>query len=121
MLLCILQLHPSWRWLNFYSLMAQDPLENYFGQQRACGGWNENPNLQQCLHNAAAIRVQKSMATDPVRGNCSRKRRLYVETKPDINATPLPKRKRHKTLYYDEYIESSQLLLYFKGVFMTSH
>ena len=65
--------------------LSQDPLENYFGQQRAQGGRNENPNLQQCLCNAAAIRVQKSLATDSVRGNCSRKRRLYGEEQPDID------------------------------------
>lgn len=46
--------------------ISQDPLENYFGKQRARGGRNENPNLKQCLHNAAALRVQKSMALDPV-------------------------------------------------------
>ena len=75
--------------------ISQDPLENYFGQQRARGGRNENPNLQQCLHNAAAIRVQKSIATDPIRGNCSRKRHLCGDAQPDIDDTPLPKRKRH--------------------------
>ena len=76
--------------------ISQDPLENYFGQQRARGGRNENPTMQQCLHNAAAIRVQKSLATDPVRGNCSRKRRLYGDQQPSIDSTPLPKRKRAK-------------------------
>ena len=75
--------------------LSQDPLENYFGQQRARGGRNENPSLQQCLYNAAAIRVQKSSATDPVRGNCRRKVRIYGEESPDIDDTPLPKRKRH--------------------------
>ncbi len=76
--------------------ILQDPLENYFGKQRARGGRNENPNLQQCVHNAAALRVQKSMALDPVRGNCSRKRRLFGDEQPKIDATPLPKRKRAK-------------------------
>lgn len=76
--------------------ISQDPLENYFGQQRARGGRNENPSMQQCLHNAAAIRVQKSLATDPVRGNCGRKRRLYGDQQPEIDNTPLPKRKRSK-------------------------
>ncbi len=37
--------------------ISQDPLENYFGQQRARGGRNENPSIQQCIHNAAAFRV----------------------------------------------------------------
>ena len=75
--------------------ISQDPIENYFGQQRARGGRNENPNLKQCLDNAAAIRVQKSLATDPVRGNCNRKQRLHVE-EPTIDDTPLPKRRRSK-------------------------
>ena len=75
--------------------ISQDPLENYFGQQRARGGRNENLNFQQCLHNAAAIRVQKSIATDPVRGNCSRKRRLFEKEPPEISNKPLHKRKRH--------------------------
>ena len=74
--------------------ISQDPLENYFGKQRARGGRNENPNLQQCLHNAAALRVQKSMALEPVRGNCSRKRRLFGDEEPKIDNTPLPKRRR---------------------------
>lgn len=82
---------------NLYVLserISQDPLENYFGKQRARGGRNENPNLQQCIHNASALRVQKSMALDPVRGNCSRKRRLFGDEQPTIDNTPLPKRSR---------------------------
>ena len=75
--------------------ISQDPLENYFGQQGARGGHNENPNLQQCLYSAAAIRVQKSIATDPVRGNCGRKKRLYADTQPKVDDAPLPKQKRH--------------------------
>ena len=72
--------------------LNQDPLENYFGQQRARGGRNENPTVQQSLHNAVAIRVQKSMVLDPVRGNCGRKRRLFqTET---IDDTPWQKRRR---------------------------
>ena len=73
---------------------SQDPLENYFGQQRARGGRNDNPTIQQCVDNSAALRIQKSQALDPVRGNCSRKR-LFKEP-PQIDNTPLPKRKRVK-------------------------
>lgn len=75
--------------------ISQDPIENYFGRQRARGGRNENPTFQQCIHNAAALRVQKSIALDPVRGNCRRKRLIYPEEK--IDDTPLPKRKRSNT------------------------
>lgn len=74
--------------------ISQDPLENYFGQQRARGGRNENPTMHRTIQNAAALRVQKSQALDPVRGNCSRKRHLYGETPPTIDSTPLPKRRR---------------------------
>lgn len=76
--------------------VSQDPLENYFGQQRSRGGRNEHPTLQQCVQNAAALRVQKSQALDPVRGNCSRKRRLQDTESLKIDNTPLPKRKRSK-------------------------
>lgn len=72
--------------------ISQDPVENYFGKQRARGGRNENPTLHQCVYNAAALRVQRSMALDPVRGNCRRKRLFSSEN--EIDNTPLPKRKR---------------------------
>ena len=68
--------------------ISQDPLENYFGQLRARGGRNENPNIQQCLHNAAAIRIQKSMATDPVRGNCSNYLMIAIHQKSQIHLCP---------------------------------
>ena len=78
---------------------SQDPLENYFGQQRARGGRSDNPTFQRTLHNAAALRVQKSMALDPVRGNSQHKRRLFQNKDQiitnDIDNTPLPKRKRY--------------------------
>lgn len=73
--------------------ISQDPVENYFGLQRARGGRNENPTLQQCIRNASAIRVQKSQALNPLRGNCSRKRQLF-DGKEVIDETPLLKRKR---------------------------
>lgn len=80
--------------------ISQDPLENYFGQQRARGGRNENPNVQQCIHNAAALRVQKSMALDPVRGNSSRKINLFKDppSLADTDLTPLPKRARKHSM-----------------------
>lgn len=73
---------------------CQDPLENYFGKQRARGGRNENPNLAQSLVNAAALRMQSSAALDPVRGNCRRKRLLDINENKVICSEPLPKRKR---------------------------
>ena len=73
---------------------SQDPLENYFGKQRARGGRCDNPTLKESLQNAVAIRAQRSMELDRVQGNCRRKRRLFDDEPPGIDCTPLPKRKR---------------------------
>ena len=79
--------------------ISQDPLENYFGKQRTRGSRSDNPSYKECLQNAVAIRAQKSLELDRVRGNCRRKRQLgevSYQVKED-DETPLPKRKRHKT------------------------
>ena len=74
----------------------QDPLENYFGMQRARGRRCDNPNMKECLQNSIAIRAQKSLELDHVQGNCRRKRHLPPEPESTIiDSTPLPKRKRH--------------------------
>ena len=70
---------------------CQDPLENYFGQLRAHGGWCQNPTAQACINSAQSIRVQGSLSMVPVRGNSRRKRRLERTEK--IDDTPLHKRK----------------------------
>ena len=56
-----------------------------------------NPTVQESLKSAVAIRAQLSLNLDHVQGNCSRKRRLIEskEFEEEIDATPLPKRKRH--------------------------
>ena len=71
---------------------SQDPLENYFGQQRYRGGWCQNPTVQACLSSAQSLRVLGSLALMPVRGNSSRKKRLFSEEV--VDNTPLPKRAR---------------------------
>ncbi len=76
--------------------LSQDPLENYLGKQRQRGGRNENPSVKQCLDNADALRIQGSMALDPVRGTC-RKRLSEIDEQSVIEEsvqTPLPKRKK---------------------------
>ena len=72
--------------------LNQDPLENYFGKQRSKGGRSDNPTAKQCLQNATSLRLQGSLALDPVRGNCRRKRRLFPAEV--IDNTPLPKRRK---------------------------
>ena len=73
--------------------LSQDPLENFFGKQRAREGRNDNLTVQCTLQNAGALRIQKS-----VRGNSSWKRHLFVESDKidDIDNAPLPKR-NHQT------------------------
>ncbi len=75
---------------------SQDPLENYFGKQRARGCRSGNPNFKECLQNAVGIRTQKSMQLDRVRGNCRQKRLLgnddCIVSQEDEEC--LPKRKR---------------------------
>lgn len=74
--------------------ISQDPLENYFGQQRSRGGRCDNPTIEQCLKNAVAIRAQRSLNLDLVRGNCRRKRQVMQNDGSDIDSTPLPKRRK---------------------------
>ena len=85
--------HPGDELFLLSERITQDPLENYFGQQRARGGRCDNPNLKECLQNSVAIRAQKSMELNCVQGNCRRKRRLPDSCK-QIDNTPLPKRKQ---------------------------
>ena len=78
---------------KFYLLsghLNQDPIENYFGQQRAAGGRMDNPSVKQVLENSMSIKQQGSMALMPVRGNSSRKRLLYPTEV--VDETPLSKR-----------------------------
>lgn len=69
----------------------QDPVEIFFGQQRARGRRNENPSVTQFLQNTQALMVQKSLAIGGS-SNISRKR-----TSPDLPSLcrPLPKRRRN--------------------------
>ena len=91
----ILTKHPDDNLSILSERFSQDPLENYFGQQRARGGRSDNPTVQRSLTNASALRIQKSVALQPVRGNCSRKRALFSssEEMTVIDSEPLPKRK----------------------------
>ena len=78
----------------FSERLTQDPLECFFGKQRACGGRNENPSARQFLDNTVSLRVQGSTALDPVRGNCRKRKRIKESTQSVIDETPLPKRRR---------------------------
>ena len=41
----------------------QDPVECSFSQQRSRGQQNDNPSMQQFMHNTQAIIMQKSLVT----------------------------------------------------------
>ena len=53
---------------------CQDPIEEFFSQQRSRGGRSDNPTVQQFCDNAVSVRVQKTAALKPLHGNCSSKR-----------------------------------------------
>jgi hypothetical protein len=50
--------------------LCQDPLENFFGQQRQRGRVNENPNAQEFLKNTQALRVVNGLCPNISKGNC---------------------------------------------------
>ena len=52
---------------------CQDPVETFFSHQRSKGGHRDNPTVKQFLDNTVSIRIQKSAALAPLRGNCSKK------------------------------------------------
>ena len=70
--------------------LYQDPLENFFGQQRQRGRVNENPNVSDFIKNTQALRVI-NYTCGSVRGNCQQagKDRHF-----ELENTPLKKRTR---------------------------
>jgi hypothetical protein len=72
--------------------VCQDPLENFFGQQRQCGRVNENPNAAEFVKNTQSLRVVNSCSSS-IKGNCRGAKKdnnlTFV-----IDNTPLDKRSR---------------------------
>ena len=76
--------------------ICQDPLENFFGQQRQRGRVNENPNVSEFVKNTQALRVVNSSCAT-VRGNCRGARKKKNDAPLEVENTPLRKRKtKHK-------------------------
>ena len=73
--------------------LNQDALESFFGKQRQRGGGSDNPNVSQFLSGTSSLRVQGSIALQPLRGN-SRQYKRIAEKDLIAESTPLPKRKR---------------------------
>jgi len=70
----------------YSSKFNQDSVEAYYGRQRAKGGRNDNPTVQQFCDNAVSLRLQRS---EMIKALCLRDGTL------EIDDTPLPKRKKH--------------------------
>ena len=75
----------------------QDPLESFFGQQRARGGRSDNPNTRTFLHNAQAIRVQRTLAIGHG-GNVRKRQQQWTEDIKDLSR-PICKRPRRSLQY----------------------
>ena len=71
--------------------LCQDALESFFGKQRMRGGYNENSNVKSFLYGTSSLRVQGSLALDPVRGNYRRGRKRK-EIPVDNTLLPKPRR-----------------------------
>lgn len=71
--------------------LCQDPLENFFGQQRQRGGVSDNPNSAEFLKNTQSLRIVNSMCRKAVKGNC--RGRKSKQTIDEADLQPLPKRK----------------------------
>lgn len=68
---------------------TQDPVEAFFGKQRARGGRSDNPTVKRFLENTQAIRVSRSLALG---GSSNVKRSLDFDM--DKLCEKLPKRPR---------------------------
>ena len=68
----------------------QDPVEAFFGQQRARGGCNDDPTVQHFCDTTVSLRLQRSAALNPVRGNCRKQDTATIL----VDETPLPKRRK---------------------------
>ena len=72
--------------------LCQDPIEAFFGKQRAAGGRSDNRTVQQFCQNTVSLRVQGLAAMEPIRGNCGKWERCASDA--DSLSDPLPKRPR---------------------------
>lgn len=73
--------------------LNQDPLEEFFGKQRAAGGHHENPTVEQFGHALLKNIAAGSWAAASSRGNVRARDDSFVGDEGD---EPLPKRKRHQ-------------------------
>ena len=81
--------HPGVKFL-YSERFNQDPVKAFFGQQRARGGRNDSPTVQQICDTTVSWRLQRSAALNPVRGNYRKQDTATIQ----VDETPLPKRRK---------------------------
>ena len=76
----------------FNERFCQDPVEEYFDNQRKLGMRSDNPDFNECLYNDNTIRIQRevSVGSGNTRGKYDRKRAWE-----NITDEVLPKLKRN--------------------------
>lgn len=67
---------------------CQEPLENYFGQQRSAGGWKDNPTIHNIGYNDNTFCNQNVYW--PIAGN------VNIGNVVDVANEPIPRQKRAK-------------------------
>ena len=77
---------------------TQDPIESFFGQQRARAGSKDNPNSRAFLYNAQAIQLQRTMAIENG-GNVQKKKKSLIIDDYEELSRPLCKQPRRKLQY----------------------
>ena len=76
--------------------LNQDPLESFFGQQRARGGRSDNPDVRTFQYNTQAIRVQRSMVIGDG-GNVRKRKEQWTKDLDEISR-PLSKHPRRSLI-----------------------
>lgn len=73
--------------------LCQDPLENFFGQQRQRGRVNENPTVNDFIKGTQVLRVVNGLCKD-VKGNCRASSSKSNQDELASLSQPLPKRRK---------------------------
>ena len=77
----------------FSERLCQDPLESFFGKQRAIGKFNSNPTTEQYMVNCNILRIVHTLGLDPIRSNVRGQcRSMYID-----KSKPLLRRKRNNS------------------------
>ena len=84
--------------LSSFEKFCQDPLEEHFGDQRRCGGCNENPNLFQFQNQEQRPNVMGSSLMADMTENTKRQNIVHPDIK--VNDTRNYRRRERKTMFF---------------------